>query len=543
VLLGQDKNGDGRDNTWRSCAFPGGVVAARPWEHADKARAALQAIVADPSLGLKALSGEYQAANALEDLLPDAPRERAILVMAVKAGLVPALQDYIAQGIDAATAVNLVAAGFEESSPLDPEACRWVVSELAIALGLMVPEFQPHDEQTVTADSRLAGPQAIPVRVPTVLAAVPAERAAQGAGGAVGPRATGRAGAVPGHGAEISGWVLGERGAVAGAPEPGRDRHGGGKNRGARVNRVAFSPDGQLLVTAGSDGLVRIWAVGTGQLVSKFGWPSGQVRSVAFSPDGLLVAAAHSDGPAQLWSASSLVRAVTPVAAWDVAFSTDGRLLATAGGGRTSAGLTAAAAPDKAAWLWDVATGRVAGGVAGKGGHASAVAFSPAGGLFATASASDVVRLWEVSTGRQVWALPRPAGQADRVAFSPDGRLLATAGAGSIARLWDIATGALAGPVGVEPAADVGFSPDGQLLATAGGGSRSAPGVAARVTIDKAVWLWDVATGSSVARLAGHDDAVQSVAFCPGTGVLATSSRDRTVRLWDLVPAIRPNSN
>jgi WD40 repeat protein len=438
--------------------------------------------------------------------------------------------------------VNLTAASFEDSSPLDPEACHWVVSELAIALGLMAPEHQPHDELTATADHQFAQPQVIPARVPTVLAALPAELATAGAAGAVGSRAAGGAVAVPGLRAEISGRVLGERRTAGGSPESGRDRRG--KQRAQVVNRVAFSPDGQLLVTGGSDGLVRIWAVGTGELMSQFGWRSGQVRSVSFSPDGLLIAAASTDDPARLWSASSLVRAVTSTPAWDVAFSPDGRLLATAGGGRTPApGISAAAPPDKAAWLWDVATGQVVGSVAGKGGHASAVAFSPSGSLLATASASDVVRLWDVATGQQLCALPRPTGQGDRVAFSPDGRLLATSGGGSITRLWDIATGALVRAVGPEPAGDVGFSPDGQLLATAGGGTRSAPGVSAGVAIDKAAWLWDVATGRSVARLAGHDDAVRSVAFCPVAAVLATSSRDRTVRLWDLGPAVQRDSS
>jgi hypothetical protein len=492
-------------------------VAARPWEHADQARAALQAIVADPSLGPKALSSDYRAANALEDLLPDAPRERAVLVMALQAGLASALNDYVVQGIDAATAVNLTAASFEESSPLDPGACHWVVSELAIALGLMAPEHQPHDGLTVTAGNQNAQPQLAPVRVPTVLATSPGEL---------------RAG--------ISGRVLGERGTADGSPDSGRDRRGSGKHRGPVVNRLAFSPDGQLLVTGGNDGLVRIWAVGTGALVTQFGQRSGQVRSVCFSPDGLLVAVASSDQPVQLWPANSPGRAVTLVPAWDVAFSSDGRLLATAGGGRTAApGLTAAATPDKAAWLWDVATGQMVAALEGKGGHGNAVAFSPTGGLLATASASDVVRLWDVSTGQQVWALPRPTGQGDRVAFSPDGRLLATAGTGSITRLWDVASGALVRPVGLDQAADVGFSPDGKLLATAGGGSQSAPGLTAAATLDKAVWLWDVATGRSVARLAGHDDAVRSVAFCPAAAILATSSRDRTVRLWDLGPADR----
>lgn len=72
-------------------------MAARPWEHADQVRAALLAIVTDPGLGVAVLGDGSRAANALEDLLPDAPRERVVLVMAAKARLAQALRDHVAR--------------------------------------------------------------------------------------------------------------------------------------------------------------------------------------------------------------------------------------------------------------------------------------------------------------------------------------------------------------------------------------------------------------------------------------------------------------
>src|SRR6185369_9269663 len=68
----------------------------------------------------------------------------------------------------------------------------------------------------------------------------------------------------------------------------------------------------------------------------------------------------------------------------------------------------------------------------------------------------------------------------------------------------------------------VAFHPDGTRLATA-----------AR---DGAVWLWDVARGEEVARLAGHKSFVWSLAFSPDGATLASGSGDATVRLWDTVP-------
>src|SRR6266851_8261680 len=75
-------------------------------------------------------------ANVLKDLLPDSPREASMLVGAAEADLPRMLHDNLSQGLDPETAVRLAAATFAERAPFAPEACDWVVGELAIALGI-----------------------------------------------------------------------------------------------------------------------------------------------------------------------------------------------------------------------------------------------------------------------------------------------------------------------------------------------------------------------------------------------------------------------
>jgi transcriptional regulator with XRE-family HTH domain/DNA-binding beta-propeller fold protein YncE len=157
------------------------------------------------------------------------------------------------------------------------------------------------------------------------------------------------------------------------------------------------------------------------------------VSAVAFSPDGKLLATVGADGTVRLWSTATGQPVGAPIHASarngvsGVAFSPDGKLLVSGGGGTVRP--------------WNPATGQPVGAPA----HASAwavsgAAFSPDGKLLASAGADGTVRLWNPATSQPVSA-PIQAGApngARGVAFSPDGKLLASAGADGIVRLWRV---------------------------------------------------------------------------------------------------------
>jgi hypothetical protein len=117
----------------------GSLMADLPWEHAAEARAALNAIVTDPEHGVDALSSPRTMSNLLKDLLPDAPREKSLLIAAADAGLADTLREHVSQGMDTSTAIRLTASTFSASTPLSPDACNWVTSEIALALGISSP--------------------------------------------------------------------------------------------------------------------------------------------------------------------------------------------------------------------------------------------------------------------------------------------------------------------------------------------------------------------------------------------------------------------
>ncbi len=516
-------------------------MAAKPWEHAARARAALHAIVTDPGLGPAVLSSGRLLANVLEDLLPEAPRERAILVMAAQAGLAETLRMHGTHGMESAIAVSLTAASLENASPLDPDACHWVATEMAVALGIAASEDQgqhdrpaadraepaQHEPATVVVpDGGQRLRSADPVPPPAALAPITGVATVDAA---VGPAAehSGFAAGSPMSAPETTPLAAAQDSPLQ--PEQASRRR---RRRHTGVTGVAFSPDGRLFATVGGDGTASLREATTGGLVRRLAGHGRKMRSVVFSPDGRFLAIAGTGDATRMWEVASgaPVRMAIHGPTRDVAFSSDGRLLATAGGGSTPvAGVAAAAVTDSAARLWEVATGALVRSLGDASGPADAVAFSPDGQLIATAGGDLSVQLWEVASGQLVRVL---GSHATAVAFSPDGRLLATAGAGAETRLWEVASGDSGRTATHGPARDVAFSPDGQLLATAGGGSVPAAGIAAAVVTDRSAWLWEVATGTLVRTLAGHAGQVQTVAFSPDGHVLATCAGDGTARLW-----------
>jgi RNA polymerase sigma factor (sigma-70 family) len=243
----------------------------------------------------------------------------------------------------------------------------------------------------------------------------------------------------------------------------------------------------------------------------------GMVWAVAFSPDGKTLATVSGlyDKPGELilWDAvtgKEKARAREPKGIRSVAFSPDGKLIATAD------------YYDNHVRLRDPETGTVR-TVLDQGSPNNAVAFSPDGKLLAVGLLQDKsVKLWDVAGGREVRTLRGHTDWVPHVAFSPDGRLLASGGRDKTVRLWDVQTGqeyaTLSGHEGTVEC--VAWSPDGKTLASA--------------SWDCTVKLWEVSTGKERATLKGHKLQVLYVAFTPDGKTLATTSGEADSPITDV---------
>jgi WD40 repeat protein len=107
------------------------------------------------------------------------------------------------------------------------------------------------------------------------------------------------------------------------------------------------------------------------------------------------------------------------------------------------------------------------------------------------------------------------------VAFSPDGLRIVSGSADKIIRVWDAQHGAeLARLRGHESAINsVAYSPDGRWIVSG--------------AWDDTVRIWDAIHGAEVACLREHERSVMSVAFSPDGLRIVSGSRDKTVRIWD----------
>ena len=281
------------------------------------------------------------------------------------------------------------------------------------------------------------------------------------------------------------------------------------------VFTVAFSPDGQRLLTASRD-MVMIWNTRARSPVAAPIDPDDQVRTARFDRTGerFLVVAGNDvqvyqvgqEEPEHVLSHDFPVNVA--------AFSPDGRTIGT--GARSQGAVT----------LWSIASDAPTSEVHAEEhtGRIEAIAFSPDGQRFVTASQDTTARVWQVASGRSV-RLRHPLQPVADARFSSDGRQVVTRADDGV-RIWSVER------PGGEPLRTMRHQ--GRVL----GFALSDSGRLATTSDDDAVRIWQVDRVSQPTMLYDHGQSVRLAAFSPDRSSVAVAS-DRGVSVFPTDPEQR----
>ena len=180
--------------------------------------------------------------------------------------------------------------------------------------------------------------------------------------------------------------------------------------------------------------------------------------------------------------------------------------------------LLASGSIDHTVRLWDAQTGKTIRTLNGHKTEVYEVAFSPDNQMLASSSYDGSVILWNVKSGKMLRTLTIKEWSV-AIAFSTDSRQLAVGSQDRNVVIYDVRDGNILRTLETKYAVSaLAFSPDGRYLA-------------ADVY---AIMLWDLTTGKVIKTLEGHQSSVRDLAFSNDNRFLASASRDKTARIWNV---------
>jgi tRNA A-37 threonylcarbamoyl transferase component Bud32 len=256
-------------------------------------------------------------------------------------------------------------------------------------------------------------------------------------------------------------------------------------------------------------------------LIRSYGGYRQPITSVAVLPrkDAFLALTGSKDRDLRLWDLQTDGAGIgieghqSPVHC--LAVSPDGKQAL------TGSGIRLPRQPDTFVRVWDLDTRNCLAERVGHDSSVTAVAWDPKGKMLLSADMDGVIIFWDAQTLKRVATVEEHERSAVYgLAFLPDGKRFLSCGSDAKLFLWDVekrvVVKKLAGHTDTITA--VSASPDGKHAATS--------------SKDGTIRVWNLQTGDSIV-LKGHEKDVDCIAYSPDGKRLLSGGRDATLRLWN----------
>lgn len=293
------------------------------------------------------------------------------------------------------------------------------------------------------------------------------------------------------------------------------------------VSKVSFSADGNMVVSGGADGEVKIWSR-DGRELETFQAHDKKITSIIFSPDGQKLITGSEDKTLKLWNLQGKQLSNTFIGHKDsitsVAFSPNGNKIVSG-------------SKDNTVKIWDL-DGKVIKNLDKHEGSITSVSFSPDGELIASGSRDKTLKLWDLK-GKVVQNI-KHGNTVNSIGFSPDGETIASTyhqynlflEITSFTNLWRL-DGTLIKTIESENGnlvQSIKFSLDGKRIAFMSDRSRYDE-------LEDVIYIKIIGINTGEQNnftLTGHRNKVNHISFIPNLEALASASEDRTVKIWEI---------
>lgn len=282
------------------------------------------------------------------------------------------------------------------------------------------------------------------------------------------------------------------------------------KGHQATVEVLAFSPDGNLLVSGGGsmDAKIKIWNVWNGDENRTLSGHQTRVLALAFASDGQTLASGSDDSLLNIWNLTTdklsrtFLQPATNITC--LAITPNTQVL-------VSGGLDGLK-------LWDISTKRPLLNLL-RYETVYSVAVSANGRLLASGMQDGTIKLWDLYTGKLITTFKAYSQPVSTIVFTPDSQIVIAGSNDGNIKLWNVETGELVYNFldSENPITALAMNPDGEILASAG---------------YDGIRLWNLTTHKLVAKLSGHSDWVKSLAFSPDGKLLASGGFDTVINIW-----------